>query len=112
MRSQCALYVDAGYLLAASATRVTGTSLRSGVDVDNGALITSLIAQAEVDSGMPLLRVNWYDSGNRAGGLPDFFQQQIGLMPKVKLRLGRRSLSGEQKGVDMRIGLDLAAHGR
>ena len=112
MRSQCALYVDAGYLLAASATRVTGTSLRSGVDVDNGALITSLIAQAEVDSGMPLLRVNWYDSGNRAGGLPDFFQQQIGLMPKVKLRLGRRSLSGEQKGVDLRIGLDLAAHGR
>ena len=112
MRSQCALYVDAGYLLAASATRVTGTSLRSGVDVDNGALITSLIAQAEVDSGMPLLRVNWYDSGNRAGGLPDFFQQQIGLMPKVKLRLGRRSLSGEQKGVDRHIGLDLAAHGR
>ena len=33
-------------------------------------------------------------------------------MPKVKLRLGRRSLSGEQKGVDLRIGLDLAAHGR
>ena len=30
----------------------------------------------------------------------------------MKLRLGRRSLSGEQKGVDLRIGLDLAAHGR
>lgn len=112
MRSQCAVYVDAGYLLAAAATRVTGTSLRSAVDVDHEALISSLVAQARDDSGLPVLRVNWYDSGSRPGGLPDFVQEQIGLMPKVKLRLGRRSLSGEQKGVDLRIGLDLATQGR
>lgn len=112
MRSQCAIYVDAGYLIAASATRVTGTSLRSGVDVHHGQLINGLIEQAEADSGLPLLRVNWYDSGSRPGGLPDFVQDQIGLMPRVKLRLGRRSISGEQKGVDLRIGLDLATHGR
>lgn len=111
MRSQCAVYVDAGYLLAAAATRVTGTSLRSAVDVDHEALISSLVAQARDDSGLPVLRVNWYDSGSRPG-LPDFVQEQIGLMPKVKLRLGRRSLSGEQKGVDLRIGLDLATQGR
>lgn len=112
MRSQCAVYVDAGYLLAATATRVSGTSLRSGVDVDHKALIQSLITQAEADSGLPLLRVNWYDSGSRPGGLPDYTQEQIGLSPRVKLRLGRRSLAGEQKGVDLRIGLDLATHGR
>jgi uncharacterized LabA/DUF88 family protein len=112
MRSQCAVYVDAGYLLAASATRVTGTSLRSSVDVDHGALIEAVIDQAERDSGLPLLRVNWYDSGARPGGLPDHTQESIGLMPKVKLRLGRKSWSGEQKGVDLRIGLDLATHAR
>lgn len=112
MRSQCAVYIDAGYLLAATATRVTGTSLRSSVEVDHPALIEALIEQAEQDSGMPLLRVNWYDSGARPNGLPDYGQERIGLLPKVKLRLGRKSPTGEQKGVDLRIGLDLATHGR
>lgn len=112
MRSQCAVYVDAGYLLAATATRVTGTSLRSSIDVNHGALIESLMEQARADSGLPLLRVNWYDAGSRPGGLPDYVQRQIGAMPRVKLRLGRRSPMGEQKGVDLRIGLDLVSHAR
>ncbi|MFV0463797.1 MAG: NYN domain-containing protein [Nostocoides sp.] len=112
MRPYCAIYVDAGYLYAASATRVTGTSLRSGVRVDPKELIERLIAQAEADSRLPLLRVNWYDSGGRTGGMPDFRQEEIGLLPRVKLRLGRLSRTGEQKGVDLRIGLDLATHSR
>ena len=112
MRSHCAIYVDVGYLLAAAATRVTGTSLRRGVQVDHPELIRGLIERAESDSGLPLLRVNWYDSGARPGGMPDFTQDEIGLLPRVKLRLGRLSHAGEQKGVDLRIGLDLATHGR
>lgn len=112
MRSYCAIYVDVGYLLAAAATRVTGTSLRRGVQVDHPELIRGLIERAESDSGLPLLRVNWYDSGSRPGGMPDFTQDEIGLLPRVKLRLGRLSHAGEQKGVDLRIGLDLATHGR
>jgi uncharacterized LabA/DUF88 family protein len=111
MRSRCAVYVDAGYLLASAATRVTGTSLRSGVHVLYDHLVDALIEQAEEVSGLPLLRVNWYDSGSR-GGLPDPFQEQIGMLPRVKLRLGRLSYSGEQKGVDLRIGLDLVMHAR
>jgi uncharacterized LabA/DUF88 family protein len=111
MRSRCAVYVDAGYLLASAATRVTGTSLRSGVHVLYDHLVNALIEQAEEASGLPLLRVNWYDSGSR-GGLPDPFQEQIGMLPRVKLRLGRLSYSGEQKGVDLRIGLDLVMHAR
>lgn len=111
MRSRCAVYVDAGYLLASAATRVTGTSLRSGVHVLYDHLVSALIEQAEEVSGLPLLRVNWYDSGSR-GGLPDPFQEQIGMLPRVKLRLGRLSYSGEQKGVDLRIGLDLVMHAR
>ncbi|PRY52474.1 uncharacterized LabA/DUF88 family protein [Knoellia remsis] len=112
MRSYCAVYVDVGYLLASSATRVTGSSLRSGVEVDYTGLVRALIAQVEAHSGLPLLRVNWYDSGARRGGQPDYHQDLIGLLPRVKLRLGRLSFSGEQKGVDVRLGLDLALQGR
>lgn len=108
MRSCSAAYVDVGYLLAAAATRVTGSSLRRGVQTDYADLITALIAQIEADSGLPLLRVNWYDAGSRPGGMPDAVQDEIGALPRVKLRLGRLSYSGEQKGVDVRIGLDLA----
>jgi uncharacterized LabA/DUF88 family protein len=112
MRSQCALYVDAGYLLASAAARVTGTSLRSGVKIQNRALIDGLIRQAEAESGLPLLRVNWYDSAVSPGGALDPTQDAIGMLPRVKLRLGRMSPGGVQKGVDLRIGLDIATHGR
>lgn len=112
MRSYCAVYVDVGYLLASAATRVTGSSLRSGIEVDYPGLIAGLVAQVEADSGLPLLRVNWYDSGARSGGQPDYHQDQIGLLPRIKLRLGRLSYSGEQKGVDVRLGLDMALQGR
>ena len=112
MRSYCALYVDAGYLLSSSATRVTGTSLRGGVRVDHQALIERLLAQVEDDSGLPLLRVNWYDSGGNVNGAPSSSQLAIGMLPRVKLRLGRLSPAGEQKGVDLRLGLDLVTHAR
>ncbi|MTB72981.1 NYN domain-containing protein [Arsenicicoccus cauae] len=112
MRSYCALYVDVGYLLCSSATRVTGTSLRGGVRVDHQALIQRLLAQVEADSGLPLLRVNWYDSGGNVNGAPNTSQLAIGMLPRVKLRLGRLSPAGEQKGVDLRLGLDLVRHAR
>ena len=112
MRSHCALYVDAGYLLASAATRVAGSSLRGSVNVDHGSLVSGLIALAEELSGLPLLRVNWYDSGGRPGAQADVTQEALGMLPRVKLRLGRRSPTGEQKGVDVRLGLDLATHSR
>ena len=112
MRSYCAVHVDVGYLLASAATFVTGSSLRRGITVDYPALISRLVAQAEADADLPLLRVNWYDSGARPGGMPDYTQESIGMLPRVKLRLGRLSYSGDQKGVDIRIGLDLAIQSR
>ena len=57
-----------------------------------------------------MLRVHWYDSARN--GIPDAQQERIGELPKVKLRLGRFGVNGEQKGVDLRIGLDLVAHAR
>lgn len=110
MRSTCSLYVDAGYLLASAATRATGTSLRSGIHVDYRALVSSLVTTAEERSGLPVLRVHWYDSARN--GVPDAQQERIGELPKVKLRLGRFGMDGQQKGVDLRIGLDLVAHAR
>ena len=112
MRSYCAIYVDVGYLLSAAATRVTGTSLRGGVVVDYQRLIEGLVTQVECDSDLPLLRLNWYDSAAGRGGVADQRQQQIGMLPGVKLRLGRLNPLGEQKGVDIRIGLDLVAQAR
>lgn len=110
MRSTCSLYVDAGYLLASAATRVTGTSLRSGIHVDYAKLISALVESAQARSGLPVLRLHWYDSARN--GVPDAQQERIGELSKVKLRLGRFGVNGEQKGVDLRIGLDLVAHAR
>lgn len=110
MRSTCSLYIDTGYLLASAATRVTGTSLRSGIHVEYPKLIGSLVDTAEARSGLPVLRVHWYDSAKN--GVPDLTQQRIGELSRVKLRLGRYGFNGEQKGVDLRIGLDLVAHAR
>ncbi|MFT4124487.1 MAG: NYN domain-containing protein [Microbacteriaceae bacterium] len=110
MRSNCSLYVDAGYLLGSAATRLTGTSLRNGIHVAYPALIDALVRQAEEASGLPALRVHWYDSAK--DGVPDAQQERIGELPRVKLRLGRFGVDGQQKGVDLRIGLDLVAHAR
>ncbi|AOW94563.1 NYN domain-containing protein [Rhodococcus sp. WMMA185] len=73
-------------------------------------MISSLVDAAEARSGLPVLRVHWYDSAKN--GVPDAQQERIGELPKVKLRLGRFGVNGEQKGVDLRIGLDLVAHAR
>ncbi|MDR1394019.1 MAG: NYN domain-containing protein [Bifidobacteriaceae bacterium] len=110
MRSQCCLFVDAGYLLASVATRLTRTSLRSGVRVDFTELIPGLIEQAERACQLPLLRINWYDAARNA--LPDRDQEAIGSLSRVKVRLGRIGFNGEQKGVDLRIGLDMVAQAR
>lgn len=110
MRSHSALYIDAGYLLAAAATRITGSSLRRGVRVEYAALLAALAAHVESQSGLSLLRSHWYDAAR--DGKPTWEQEQIALLPKVKLRLGRVGVEGEQKGVDLRIGLDMGGHAR
>jgi len=111
MRSYCSLYVDAGYLIAAASTRVTGTSLRSAAEVDIPGLVLDLTAQVEADSGLPLLRIHWYDAGTRTGA-PSGNQKDIAALPKVKVRLGRVGFNGEQKGVDLKLALDLITQSR
>ena len=110
MVAHSALYVDAGYLLAAAATRVTGTSLRASIHVNYPAMVKALAAHAEDLSGLSVLRSYWYDSAR--DGVPDAQQARIGELDGVKLRLGRFGMDGQQKGVDLRIGLDLVNHAR
>ncbi|MDP9798660.1 uncharacterized LabA/DUF88 family protein [Catenuloplanes nepalensis] len=102
--------MDVGYLLSAAAVRLTGTSLRNGIQVDYESLVDGLVQQAEKLSELPVLRVHWYDSAR--DGVPDPQQQLIGELSNVKLRLGRFGVEGQQKGVDLRIGLDLVTHAR
>lgn len=111
MRSYCSLYVDAGYLMAAASTRVTGTSLRSATQMDVPGLLAALTEQVEKDSGLPLLRIHWYDAGTRTGG-PGGNQRDIATIAKVKIRLGRVGFNGEQKGVDLKLALDLITQSR
>ena len=110
MSGKCSLFIDAGYLLASAASRMTGTSLRSGVHVKYQTLVRGLIQQAEEATGLKVLRVYWYDSAK--DGVPDRIQERIGELPKVKLRLGRFGYDGQQKGVDLRLGLDMVTHAR
>lgn len=110
MRSRCSVFVDAGYLLAAAATRVTGTSLRNGIAVQYPGLIDAILQEAAAVSGLPVLRLHWYDAARNA--VPDTDQERIGELPQVKVRLGRFGVDGQQKGVDLRIGLDLITHAR
>lgn len=111
-RSYCGLYVDAGYLEHAAATRLTGSSYRGGIRVDHAQLIKGLADQIVAHSRLPLLRVNWYDGSAGPGNVASDAQRRIGRLPHVKIRLGRRTPTGEQKGVDVRLGLDLATHAR
>lgn len=102
-----ALLLDAGYFYAALATHVTGSSNRAAVKVHESYMIQQLCRQAQLDSGGELLRVLWYDGAQ--GGVPDAHQQHIGHVDGVKLRMGRINQFGEQKGVDLRLGLDLVS---
>lgn len=111
MRAYCSLFIDAGYLMAAVSTRVTGTSLRSATDMDVPGLLEDVAAQVQADCGLPLLRIHWYDAGTKAG-TPDLRQREIAELPRVKVRLGRLGHNGEQKGVDLKLALDLIAQSR
>jgi uncharacterized LabA/DUF88 family protein len=111
VRAYCSLFVDAGYLMAAASTRVSGTSLRSATDMDVSGLLDDLQEFVQADSGLPLLRIHWYDAGTKAG-TPDQRQREIAELPRVKLRLGRLGHNGEQKGVDLKLALDLIAQSR
>lgn len=112
MMNQTAIFVDAGFLLSLGGHRVAGTTLRSAFTTHYESLVRGIVQTVKKNTGLNNLRVYWYDASK--DGLFTEQHKRIGLIPGVKVRLGRISYNGEQKGVDLRLALDLvgvARHG-
>jgi hypothetical protein len=106
---RCAVFVDAGWFLSEAAQALTGRGVRSDVTCRYPDLMPALAGLAVQHTGLPLLRIYWYDAA--LDGIPNGTHQDIGGLPDVKLRLGRIS-HPEQKGVDARLLLDLTTLAR
>ncbi|MCT9625987.1 hypothetical protein HWD94_12765 [Pseudarthrobacter equi] len=77
---------------------------------DYAKLIQGILKRTADHSGLDVLRVYWYDASKDALFTDE--HKSIGLLPDVKVRLGRISFNGEQKGVDLKLGLDLVGVAR
>jgi hypothetical protein len=110
---RCAVLVDAGYLLGAAGTMLGGDKSRTALVVNYEALVSGIVTEAERQTGLPVLRVLWYDASFDTR--PTAEHKILGLLPDVKVRLGvlvRRGDKFEQKGVDSYLQRDLTAMGR
>ncbi|WP_461634730.1 NYN domain-containing protein [Glutamicibacter soli] len=108
--NQTAIFIDAGFLLSLGGHRAAGTTLRSAFTTHYESLVRGIIQTVKQNSGMSNLRVYWYDASK--DGLFTEQHKRIGLISGVKVRLGRISYNGEQKGVDLRLALDLVGVAR
>jgi uncharacterized LabA/DUF88 family protein len=102
-----AVFVDAGYLFASGSRALSKTGdklLRSQLHLDHEAvlkLLTRLVAEL---TGLPLLRIYWYD-GASVG--PNAAHIALAYRPSLKLRLGQVDASGQQQGVDALLVADM-----
>ncbi|MEV8093954.1 NYN domain-containing protein [Kitasatospora sp. NPDC085879] len=105
---RCVVLVDAGYLLGAAASLLVGEPARSRVTVDHTVLITALRERAEAETGLPLLRVYWFDAAPDRRPLPE--HRRLRVLPRVTVRLGaltRAEGRWVQKGVDAAMHAEL-----
>lgn len=110
---RCAILVDAGYLLGAAGTLVAGDADRAALEVDHALLVQALIHEAEAQTGLPVLRLLWYDGAFNSQPSPE--HRALRVLPDVKLRLGElvvRSGRIQQKGVDSYLQRDLTTLAR
>ena len=106
---RCAVFVDAGYLGESTKVLLTEGSPGRKVRADRPALVEALADLAVKDTGLPLLRLYWYDAAPNRVPFPD--QRELGRLADVKLRLGNlRERDGgrrTQKGVDADLHADM-----
>jgi len=110
MMNHTAIFIDAGFLLSLGGHRAVGTTLRSAFTTHYESLVRGIVQTVNKNTGLNNLRVYWYDASK--DGLFTEQHKRIGLIPGVKVRLGRISYNGEQKGVDLRLALDLVGVAR
>jgi uncharacterized LabA/DUF88 family protein len=106
---RCAVFVDAGYLGESTKVLLTEGSPGRKVRAERPALVEALADLAVKDTGLPLLRLYWYDAAPNRVPYPD--QRELGRLADVKLRLGNlRERDGgrrTQKGVDADLHADM-----
>ncbi|MFG2002503.1 NYN domain-containing protein [Spirillospora sp. NPDC048911] len=105
-----AVFVDAGYLYAASGALLLGCGSRREYRVAAEKLIKALTTHADDKLLGELLRVYWFDAAPKRQ--PTVDQRVIANLPLVKLRLGNLNAQGQQKGVDAQLRADLEALAR
>ncbi|HEX4094372.1 MAG TPA: NYN domain-containing protein [Trebonia sp.] len=106
---RCALFVDAGYVLADGAQAVHGTRRRESVSWDYPGLLQLLASLAMERSRLPLLRCYWYDSTVEGRRSSD--HDALADLPGVKLRLAKMR-PGRREGVEGEIHRDLTTLAR
>ena len=106
---RCALFVDAGYVLADGAMAVHGTRRRESVSWDYPGLLQLLSGLATERSRLPLLRCYWYDSTVEGRRSQD--HEALADLPGVKLRVAKMR-PGRREGVESEIHRDLTTLAR
>ncbi len=106
---RCALFVDAGYVLADGAMAVHGTRQRGSVAWDHAGLVKLLTGLARDRTGLPVLRCYWYEA--TVEGRRSSEHETLADLPGLKLRLGRIR-PGRREGVQTEMHRDLVTLAR
>ena len=100
------IFVDAGYFYDQGAIAISGRKhSRTAIQFDPTAFFAEFSSFAERLTGGKVHRIYWYDGAKNM--VPDDRHIAIDSQPFVKLRLGRLTLDGGQKGVDTLMVRDL-----
>ncbi len=106
---RCALFVDAGYVLADGAMAVHGTRRGESVSWDYEGLLGLLSSLARERSGLPLLRCYWYEA--TVDGRRTAEHDVLADVPGIKLRIAKIR-PGRREGVETEIHRDLTTLAR
>ncbi len=101
---RCALFVDAGYVLADGAMAVHGTRRRESVSWDYAGLLQLFGGLAMERTRLPLLRCYWYEATVEGRRTAD--HETLADLPGVKLRVAK-ARPGRREGVESEIRRDL-----
>jgi uncharacterized LabA/DUF88 family protein len=103
-----AIFVDAGYLIAAGGWATVDLAKRSQLIVEGSGLVDLVkLKGSGVLPDSELLRIYWYDASPNKVPMPD--HQMIADLADTKLRMGHLTARGDQKGVDALLFSDLTS---